>query len=101
MLGVGADVYWSGGESKYSKLEEAKPQAKPQIAPQIAQQNKPINNNVISEAQRTRLFAISKGKIDKAKEICLKYGYDSAKNVTKTDYDKICKEIEEVEVKAS
>lgn len=51
------------------------------------------DTDIISEAQRKRLYAISKDG-DKAKEIIAKYGYSSSKDIKKVDYEKICKEIE-------
>lgn len=51
-------------------------------------------NDVISEAQAKRLFAISKGNTDKVKEVIGKYGYESTKAIKKVDYDKITKEVE-------
>jgi len=61
-------------------------------------QDKPKRGEVISDAQRKRLFAISKeGEVseEQVKEICAKYGYYSTKEIKKTDYEKIVKEVEE------
>ena len=52
----------------------------------------------INEAQLKRFHALAKGKIEKAKEICTKYGYDSSKDILKKDYEKICKEVEQLEI---
>lgn len=49
----------------------------------------------ITSAQAKRMFAISKGNADLVKEVIKKYGYDKSDQVQKTDYEKICKEIEE------
>lgn len=74
-LGVGADVYWESDKTKYGKPAE-------------------INPDAISEDQLKRLYAISKGKNDVAKEVIVKFGYVSSKDIKKKDYDAICKEIE-------
>jgi hypothetical protein len=50
---------------------------------------------IISEAQRNRLFAISKGNNELLKEIITNHGYTSSKEIKSTDYEKICKEVEE------
>lgn len=75
-LGFGADVYWNADRTKYSKPAEA--------------QQDP---NLISEAQAKRLFAVGSGNTKLVKEICLKYGYTSSKDIKKIDYDKIVQEI--------
>lgn len=76
-LGFGADVYWNADRTKYSKPQEQ------------AQQDP----NCITEPQAKRLFAISSGNTKLVKEICLKYGYTSSKDIKKSDYDKIVDEI--------
>jgi hypothetical protein len=56
------------------------------------------SKQVISEAQRGRLWAIIKGKggDDAAlKTIVEKHGYGSSKDISRADYEKICKEAEE------
>ena len=40
-LGIGADVYWAAGRTKYSLLEEKKP-AEPVICPKCGQKLKPV-----------------------------------------------------------
>lgn len=55
------------------------------------------NTNVISEAQRKRLFAISQENLvtqDNVKKIIAKFGYDSTKVILKTDYEEICRQVE-------
>jgi len=96
-LGFGADVYWEKDKSKYDRppqqpqppkqQQTANNQPSPQNAPQSA------TTDVISDAQCKRLYAIGKDK-DKAKAIIAKYGYVSSKDIKKSDYEKICKEIE-------
>ena len=63
--------------------------------------NIPVNlqaNDLITEGQGKRLFAIAKGKTKQAKEIMQKYGYTESKFIKKTDYEKIIAEIEKVAV---
>lgn len=56
--------------------------------------NSATTNMLISEAQAKRLCAISKGNNEGCKAILAKYGYKSSKEIKKADYEKICKEIE-------
>jgi phage recombination protein Bet len=51
-------------------------------------------SDIISSAQAKRMFAMAESDVMLVKEICLKYGYTSSKEVKKSDYDTICKEIE-------
>ena len=50
--------------------------------------------NLVTQEQVKRMFAISKGNTMQVKEICLKYGYTSSKEIKKSDYDKIIKDLE-------
>ena len=52
-------------------------------------------DGTISQAQAKRIFAIAKGDADRAKTILKKYGYEKSSDIKKTDYEKICKEVEE------
>jgi len=56
--------------------------------------NENNENDVITEAQRKRLFAISKGNNDLLKDVISKYGYEHTKDIRKIDYEKICSEVE-------
>ena len=47
----------------------------------------------ISRAQARRMYAISKGNSDLCRKICNKYGYLTSDEVKKSDYEKICAEI--------
>lgn len=49
----------------------------------------------ITEAQAKRLFALSKGQVNIVKEICIRYGYNSSKDILTKDYDLIAIEIED------
>ncbi len=53
-------------------------------------------DGTISKAQAKRLFAIAKGDIEMIKSIMAKYGYDNSENIKKTDYEKICNEVEKL-----
>lgn len=57
------------------------------------EQPKQQDPNLISEAQAKRLFAVGSGNTKLVKEVCLKYGYTSSKDIKKSDYDKIVQEI--------
>lgn len=63
--------------------------------PQQNNNKQPQNNNFISGAQAKRMFAMSKGNEVLVKSVIGKYGYTSSKEVKRTDYEAICKEIEE------
>ncbi len=52
------------------------------------------NSSLISEPQAKRFFALGKGNNELVKKILLAHGYTESKNVKKSDYEKICKEIE-------
>lgn len=47
----------------------------------------------ITEGQAKRIFAMSKGNAQLVKEIIMKYGYTSSKDIKKSDYDLICNDI--------
>jgi len=47
----------------------------------------------ITEGQAKRIFAMSKGNAQLVKEIIMKYGYTSSKDIKKSDYDSICNDI--------
>lgn len=57
--------------------------------------NKTNNSNTITEGQQKRIFAISNGNVALVKEVLLKHGYTSSKDVKKTEYETICNEITE------
>lgn len=53
------------------------------------------NDGTISQAQAKRMFAIAKGDSNLVKAVMERYGYKgSSSDVKKTDYNKICDEIE-------
>lgn len=79
-LGIGANVYWSQDGTKYTGTKNQDSVCK--------------KSDTISESQLKRLYAISKGKATEASAIIKKYGYEKGEEIKKTDYNKICKEIE-------
>ena len=58
--------------------------------------NAPTVAEVITEAQAKRMFAISKGKAELVKTILLAHKYTESKQVLKSEYDKVCSEIEKL-----
>lgn len=69
----------------------------PDIKPDQQGGNKPEQNpDLITKAQAKRLFAIAGSGNEKiVKDVMLKHKYYKTDQVKKTDYDAICKEIEE------
>ena len=51
-------------------------------------------DGTISTAQAKRLFALSGGDAELVKNIAGKYGYQRSDEIKKTDYNKICEEVE-------
>lgn len=51
-------------------------------------------DGTISKAQARRMYAMSGGSEEICKEVLAKYGYTSSTEVKKTDYEKICQEVE-------
>lgn len=49
----------------------------------------------ISEAQGKRLFAIAQGDRDLLNDVLSRYGYEHSRDITKADYETICKEVEQ------
>ena len=52
-------------------------------------------DGTISKAQAKRAFALSKGDAEIVRSVISKYGYERSDEIKKTEYEKICKEIEE------
>ena len=51
-------------------------------------------DGTISKAQAKRMYALAKGDAELCKRVMQKYGYEKSEQVKKTDYNKICEEIE-------
>lgn len=94
-LGIGADVYWDKDKTKYdvdkptNAIEEKK-------NPQSSVNSTNVSN--LTEGQIKRLHAIS-SKVGKASEEVKEYMLDnfkkhSSKELTKTEYDKLCNWLE-------
>lgn len=64
---------------------------------QVSNQNKYYTDQdgTISKAQAKRIFALSDGNAELVRTIIEKYGYKRTDEIKKTDYDKICTEVEE------
>ena len=58
-------------------------------------------DGTISKAQAKRIYALAKGDAELAKGVAKKYGYNKSDEILKTDYEKICTEVEELANKAS
>ena len=68
------------------------PNKPPQTPKQQADTNTPTD--LINEAQAKRMFAISKGNAGIVKTVLLAHKHTESKQVLKSEYEKICKEIE-------
>lgn len=66
----------------------------PPVQQTSAQSADKPSGDVISEAQAKRLFAIAKGDIPFITKVLARHNYAKSKDVLRTDYDAICKEIE-------
>lgn len=79
-LGVGADIYWQAGKSKYTNPNTEQPNAE---------------LKTISEAQQKRIFAIAKNNTKLVKDVLLAKGYTNTSKILKGKvYNDICAEIE-------
>lgn len=87
-LGVGADVYYDKDRTKYDASKTNENSSGTQEQP-----NKSNNTSTISEARQKRLFAISKGNANVVKEVLMKHGYTSSKDIKTSEYDAICDEV--------
>lgn len=56
-------------------------------------------DGTISQAQAKRMYAIAKGNQDALTEVMNKYGYKSSTEIKKTDYEKMCEELEAINKK--
>lgn len=83
-----------GKEEKNKKEEVSKQDWKESLNVPPEWKEKVVEAELISDAQANRLYALSKGKIEQAKEIMLKYGFGSSKAITKDKYKQICDEVE-------
>lgn len=71
-----------------------KQQNKATTKPQMNSNTTNIQSKLISEAQRKRLFAISKGNNDVVKQVLERHKYEKTEQIKVSDYEKICTEIQ-------
>ena len=62
------------------------------------QDKKEENNELISQPQQKRLFAIAKSNAELVKGVIKKYGHESTSTITKQEYQGICDDIEHLMV---
>jgi hypothetical protein len=86
LLGVSSE-----DDDDANSISEQPTQHQPQPPQRQLNSNK---SDVISEAQRKRMFAIAKGNEQLLKGILSAFGYEHSADVTKADYEKICGEVE-------
>ena len=61
-----------------------------------AEAPKKVEEKLITEAQRKRLFAIGKNSQEIIREVLQKHGYDKTEQIKMSEYNDICKEIEDI-----
>lgn len=71
-----------------------KQQNKATTKPQMNSNTTNTQSKLISEAQRKRLFAISKGNNDVVKQVLERHKYEKTEQIKVSDYEKICTEIQ-------
>ncbi len=81
-LGFAADVYWDKDRSKYDRRSEEKPSQKPA--------------GTITTPQQKRMFALSGGDAEIVRAVLTSRGYERSEQVTKAEYEAVCKEITEL-----
>lgn len=87
-------------DSSEMPVDATKLDSKPIVIPAqeelFADDEKPTTKTLtISEAQAKRMFKLAKNDIQLVKNILIKNSYVNSIDVLKTDYERICKEIEE------
>jgi len=86
-------MLFSGEDTDNTHSDDISTPNKPTQAPkQQADTNTPTD--LINEAQAKRMFAISKGNAGIVKTVLLAHKHTESKQVLKSEYEKICKEIE-------
>jgi DNA polymerase III gamma/tau subunit len=65
-------------------------------APKKVETPKKVEEKLITEAQRKRLFAIGKNSQEIIREVLQKHGYDKTEQIKMSEYNDICKEIEDI-----
>lgn len=94
-LGVGADIYWGSDNTKYGVNTQP---IQPQQQTQQSNQNKQESKSNLTDKQINRLWALAKAAKQNDKSIHewikKKFNKDSVKDLTKQEYDDICKALE-------
>jgi len=86
-------MLFSGEDTDNTHSDDINTPNKPSQAPkQQADTNTPTD--LINEAQAKRMFAISKGNVGIVKTVLIAHKHTESKQVLKSEYEKICKEIE-------
>ena len=91
-LGVGADVYYSKDRTKYSSDATEGNATTKGNATDL--QDNSGKEDTITEPQQRRMFAISGGNATAVKKVLLRHKYTESKEVKRSEYNAICKEIE-------
>lgn len=83
-------------QKKMDDEPDGAPNPKQQAAPTPASApaSAPPVPAIISEAQAKRIFALAHGNNEIVREVISKKGYTSTKEIKKSDYEAICKEVE-------
>lgn len=65
---------------------------------QVSTQQKTYTDQdgLISKAQAKRMFALAKGELEIVKAAMKEFGYEKSDQIKKTDYEKVCKKIEQL-----
>ena len=82
------------GRKPQNPPQDNKPVGNDNHQPDTQQGSKNDSSDLISDAQAKRLYAIAKGNIDLIKKVLKSHNYVESKLVKKSDYQKICEEIE-------
>jgi hypothetical protein len=99
-LGIGADVYWSQGASKYPTQEAApEPKAEPRQEPKQEPKSEPrISPQQLAQLQRECANpdgTKNQVEADRLKQTYTNHGYTDAKSILAKDFDQIWKEFVE------
>lgn len=84
VLGISSEDDDDGNHATGNKEVREEPKAKK------VYDTPPTGDDLISESQRKRLFALSKGQDQVAKAVLEKFGYKSSKDIRKEHYTDIC-----------
>ena len=100
MFGLGLYIYAGEDlpESEDAPKEEPNPKSEPKPKSEPQPKGKKTDTGKtekVTQAQLTRLYAITGNHADIAKKVMEKYKYSSSKDILKKDYENIVKEIEQ------